>query len=117
MLVRLNQVEHHVLHQSSRRASGDIEETELDRFSIRQQLPIEARPISAVAIMGREQTIPVHVEHSDLMIWRAASICSRLMQNCSTTGGNSNCDVDRNAPNRTLPRTRQGFHFLERFLR
>ena len=67
--------------------------------------------------MGRQQTIPVHVEHSDLMVWRALSISSRLMKNCGTTGGEANCDVDRNAHNRTLPRTRQGFHFLERLFR
>ncbi len=116
MTVRVNHCEHHIPQVSSPRASGDIDKTELDRLSIRRHLPLQARPISGVTIMGREQTIPVQVEHSDFMVWRWRA-SSRLMQNCGATGCGANCEVDRDAHNRTLPRTRQGFHFLERLLR
>src|SRR5215208_3556001 len=77
VLVRGNQVERHTLHQSSPRTSGDIEETEFYRLSIRRHLPFKASPISGVAIMGREQTIPFHVEHRALMDWGSLSISIR----------------------------------------
>src|SRR6185436_9606300 len=113
----VNNGEHHMLQQSSLRAPGDVEKIELVRLSIRRQLSFKASAISAITIMGREQTIPFHVEHSDLMVWRASSICSRLMQNRGTTGRDTNGDVDRNAHNRTLPRTCQGLQRVKHLLR
>lgn len=115
-MVRIVHGEHHALHEPAPRAPGDVEETELERLSIRRQLPLEARPVSAVTIMHREQTISLHVEHSDLMVWRAPATGSRLMQNRGTTRCDPNREIDRYIQNRTLPGTHQGFHFLERLL-
>src|SRR5437016_12552011 len=42
MLVRVNHREHHAFQQSALRAAGDIEETELDRLSIRRHLSLPA---------------------------------------------------------------------------
>src|SRR5215212_7506808 len=115
MMVRVDHSEHRTLRESSLRVSGDIEKTEVDCLCIRRHLPLPARPVSGVTIMSREQTIPIHVDDSDLMVCQSRS--SRLVQNRSTTGCEANCDVERLARNRTLPRTSQGFHFLERLLR
>src|ERR1700754_3210443 len=116
VFVRVDCGDRQTLHQSSARASGDIEKVELARLSVRRHPAFEASPIICIAKMGREQTIPFHVEHSDLMFWRATTIRIRFMQNCSTTGCDANGDVDRNAHNRALPRTSQGFHFFKRLL-
>src|SRR5215212_5593403 len=115
MMVRVDHSEQRTLRESSLRVSGDIEKTELDCLRIRRHLSLPARPVSGVTIMDREQTIPIQVDDSDLMVCHSRS--SRLMQNRRTTGCEANCDVDRLAHNRTLPRTSQGFHFLERLLR
>jgi hypothetical protein len=39
------------------------------------------------------------------------------MHNGGITGCGSNCEADRDAHDRTLPRTGQGFHLFERLLR
>src|SRR5882672_441281 len=105
MMVRVNHCDHHILQVSSPRRSGDIEKTELDRLSIRRHLSLPARTIPGVTIMGREQTIPLQVEHSNLMFWGAPSTCIPLMQNRGPTGHGANREVDRYVHNRTLPRT------------
>src|SRR5687768_8930439 len=112
MLVRVNDRKHHIPGQSSPRAAGDIENTELDCLSLRRHLPRPANPIAAVTKMGREQTIPLNVEHSELAVGRALSVSMRLMQNCRATGCQANCDVDRHAHNHSLPGTCQGLEFL-----
>src|SRR5215210_7525856 len=117
MMVRVNHCEHHIFQVSSPRRSGDIEKTELDHLSIRRHLPFPASTIPGVTIMSREQTIPVQVEHSDLMLWGALSTCIPLMQDCGTTGCDANREVDRYVHNHTLPRTCQRFHFFERLFR
>src|SRR5829696_7868266 len=115
MMVCVDHSEHRTLRESSLRVSGDIEKTELDCLCIRRHLSLPARPVSGVTIVDREQTIPIHVEDSDLMVCQSRS--SRLVQNRSTTGCEANCEVERLARNRTLPRTRQGLHFLKCLLR
>src|ERR1044072_332542 len=108
--------ERHTLHQSSLCASGDIEKAELARISTRRHLSLMARPISAVTIMRREQTIAFHVEHSDLMVGWASSIGVRLVQNCGTAGCDANRESDRNVHDRALPRTRHRLHLVEHLL-
>src|SRR5689334_24680007 len=65
MMVRVNRRERHRLHVSALRASDDVEKTELDRLPVRRYLPLQACPIPGVTIVGREETIPVHVKHRD----------------------------------------------------
>ncbi len=113
MLVRVNCGEGHALNQASLCVSNNVEKIELACLSIRRRLSFKASPIVAITKMGREQTIPLHVEHCDLVVWRAPTTRSRFMQNCGTAGCDANCDVDRDAHNRTLPRTCQGFHLVE----
>src|SRR4051794_360613 len=108
VLVRIDYGERRTLHESRLRASGDVEKSEFDRLSIRRHLPLPTYAIAAVAIMRREQTISVHVERSDLLVWRWRAT-SRLMQNRITTRDEANCETDRLAHDRTLPRTHQSF--------
>src|SRR5882762_10778466 len=115
MLVRVNHGEHHAFQQSALRAAGDIEETELDRLSIRRHLSLPANPISGVTIMGCEQTIPLDVEHCDLMV-RRPFLRVPFVQNSGTTGCGANCKVDRDAHNRAVPGACQGLHFFKRLL-
>src|SRR4051794_3679660 len=89
LMVRVDHGEHRTLRESSLRVSGDIEKTEVDRLCIGRHLPLPARPVSGVTIVGREQTIPIQVNNSDLMVCQSRS--SRLMQNRSTTGCEANC--------------------------
>src|SRR6185312_3285444 len=117
MMVGVDHCDHHILQVASPRRSGDLEKTELDRLSIRRHFPLPASTIPGVTIVGREQTLPLHVEHSDLMFWGASSTCIPLMQNRGPTGHGANREVDRYVHNRALPRTRQGFHFFESLFR
>src|ERR1044072_4919682 len=105
MMSRVNHCEHRALQVSAPRASDNIEKTELDRLSVRRNLPLQTRPISGVTIMGSEQTLPLHVEYSDLMVWRTSPRCFSLMQDCGATGCGANGEVDRYVPDCTLPRS------------
>src|SRR5713226_1925356 len=115
VMVGVDYGEHHMVHHSSFRAAGNVEELEFYRLTIRRDLANHARPISGVAIMGQEQAISVHIKHGDRIVGSARP--SRLMQDCVTTGSHPNCDVCGEAHNTTIPGTRQSFHYLERLLR
>ena len=65
--------------------------------------------------MGCEQTIPLDVEHCDLMV-RHPFLRVPLVQNSGPTGCGANCKVDRDAHNRAVPGTCQGLHFFKRLL-
>src|SRR6185295_9776717 len=85
VLVRVHHREHYAFHQSALCAAGNIEEIKLYAFSIGRHFPLQARTISGVTIMGCDQTIPLDVEHRDLMVWRPF-LRVPLMQKSGTAG-------------------------------
>src|SRR5713226_8747511 len=71
VVVGVDHGEHHMVHHTSIRAAGYVEEIEFHRLTIRRDLANHARPISCITIMGQEQAISVHKKHGDWIVGSA----------------------------------------------
>ena len=130
-MVGVDDGEDGMVHVSMLRASGDVDEIEFHRLSIRRCLGNHARPIAGIAIMRQVQAITIQVEHGERMI-EASRIVRRscflhLMRERVSPGSHSQRDLHgfahvpvglrRGGCYGSLPRTGQGFQFVKGLLR